>query len=322
MLEYRLRGLMAAAMLACCAACTSGTMQPTIGNFATATGLAQANLNAREKSLDDAMVAYTTKVALTQPGLSARSDSDDCLTTSARCRLWVAVPGGRLPLTGTAGGEITELMDGILGYANDLAAIANANNGPALAAATDAASRSIIDLAGSIDGLAKAAKITMPGLHDNAAPLAQPLTQLVTIGLQQYSQARKFAALRSAVDAMQPVLEQAAPVFDAVAENGVRIDILAANDQYRAARAAYRASPQSADRLAALRRAAELYDVALQAKPTDLFEKLLAAHTAIATALRNPRPSFNAVWPILDQIVQEAAELAAAADKVETIKNS
>ena len=303
-------------------ACTTGQLQPTMTSLSGATALAQSKLVEQQRGLNEAMLAYTTKVALANPGLSARVESGDCRTSSARCRLWIAVPGGRLPLTGTSGAEITQLMDGLVGYASDLAAIANAGNGAELAAATKATSNSIVALTGSIDSFATAAGISTPGLKNLATPLAEPLTQLVNIGLNQYVERRKIEAIRIAVFAMEPVLEEAVPVFDAIAVQSVEIARLATDDQFRAARRAYQASPQSADRLASYRRAADLYDVALQTQPTDVFRKLGAAHAALADALRSQRPSFDTVWPILDQVLQEAAKLAAAAEQIEKIKNS
>ncbi len=311
-------------VVACLAvsSCTTSQVKPAVEQFAAATGDAKKALDAQTAALNDALIASANSWALASPGRPVTALAGDCTDGDPRCRLVVFTPhGDQAPFT-PGGGYVSALMQGFADYAAGLRDIVDAGDPVALNKATDGVKQSILAFAGTAANAAKLAGLDATALTANAAAVADPLEQIATLALQHYTDARKLAAIKAAVLGMDPILAEATPVFERTAELGRRVQVSAAEKRFTTLYAAYLHGPVTAKLLNDLRAAAVSYDTALQSHPDDVFATLGEAHAKLALALSGRAVSFNDLWPILNELSAEAAEVAAAAKKLQEAKSA
>ena len=293
-----------------------------IVSFADATKVAKKSLDDETDALDAALVTSANDWALASAGRPVKAMTGDCVDGAPRCRLVVFTPSGaQAPFTPSSD-YVAALMQGIADYAAGLQAIATAGDPVALSQATDGVKQSILAFAGTAANAAGMFGMDASGLNAQAAAAAGPLTDIATIALQRYTDARKVAAIRAAVMGMAPIFTSATPVFERTAELGRRVQLSAAEKQFSAAYHAYRRGPVTAKLLSDLRSSAVTYDAVLQSHPDNVFAKLDEAHGKLAGALSGRTASFKDLWPVLNELSAEAAKAAAAAKKLKDLKTT
>jgi len=310
MFAYRI--LSAALLCLAATGCTSNRLAEPIGKFAEITTAAAKNINEQQGLIVKATQDRATDTVI-MTGAPVVPYEGDCSIDDPevpRCRLRAFVTeGDAWPYSDSAFEDATgTLINGIVAYANNLAAIAGAGSQAEIEAATSAARANTLKLAGTTDTIRKQQGAASQ-LQANITPYAAPVAELVTFGLQQLVEAKRYKALRAATRQMVPVLHEAVMVFNEIAEEGVRLKLLSLQNAFNTAEDAYQRDTKSRAKLASYKLAAENLDAALQT-PADVMTKLEEAHNALVVALERRDKSFQDLWPPLQELAESAAKLA------------
>ncbi len=310
----------AAALIAFCSGCASNNLSAPIGEFARVTNEAVKSVTTQQNALVIATQDQIADTAATDDAPIVVAYDNDCDRRAERCRLRAFVGDSVWPYSnGAFDDAVGDLVGQIVAYANNLAAIAGAGTPAEIAAATSAVRANTLALAASIDSLRQQQGVT-DSLQASIAPYAAPVAELVTFGLQQLVEAKRRSALRAATHSMEPVLHEAVLVFNEIAEEGVRLKLIALDAAYRSTRQAYQADPKNRSKLAAYKAAADRFDDGLRT-PADVFTKLEEAHTALTRALDRRDTSFQDLWPLLQSVAESATKLASIAQQIDAAAN-
>lgn len=304
------------------AACNASDLQTPISSFSKATTAAQASLAQQQAVIDTALLdegAATAVAAAREKVAPIHAPTGDCEVGSTRCRLVVTnAKGVVLPISKGALPDhgVLDLMNAINDYATDLAAIASSDSSTKVEAALVQAKTSVISLAGSADAIGNVAATSPDSLTKKASAYAAPVTGLITFGVERYLERLKINALTDAVDTMEAVLPEATADFDRLSLYARNVTLTQLADGVDAAAKAYMFAKADKAKIAAYRAAAEDYDAALKS-PQGLFDNLAKAHTALAHALHHRDMTFAELWPYLQKVLAEAAQLATLTAQIE-----
>ncbi len=312
--------LIAAALLA---ACTTADVQSPIAGFNTALGSAKAKLVADQTDIDKYTLAHATAVA-TRPGAPRVFWADgDCGKDKPECRLLISDGGRPWPLTNRAIEHgVLDVMDGLVEYGDNLNKIATAKTAGEVETALGETKASITGFATAADNLGKATGATTGGVTPVVTAYSGPTMDLLNFGLQKYIERRKVAAISSAVHAMQPALDEAVILFEAIARDAARQRGIDIKERFEAAYDEFRIANTDKAKLVELGAAADTYDQFLQLKDATVFDDLANAHAALGDALDRKNLSFDQVWLQLKQISDDTAKFADLVEKLKDTKPS
>ena len=302
------------------AGCTSGQLKPAVLAFAETTAEAQIALNAQVSSLSEAFESESARWAISSPG-RIEVQSGDCVGLTGRCRLVVRTPHGDVAPFSLSSGYTTAMMKGFADYSANLKGILDASDPVALSKATDGAKASIIAFGATVENTAKAFGRDASGLSAAVTAAAGPLTEIAVVALKRYTDAKKVEAIKAAVLIMDPALDEAVAVFERVATDARRIQILAAQDKFIAADGVYFRSAPTSKIVRDYRDAAVVYDTALQTETSEIFAKLRTAHHRLALAAQGGNLALRDLWPILADLSSDAAKAATAASHLRSVKD-
>lgn len=290
--------------------CGAGDYKPPITAFSAATKVAAASLAEYEGTLDGAALEANLSLALSNPAV-LRVTAGDCIPGSTRCRLVIRSRSGEeQPLIpGPIDPNIRRLMAGLVAYSADLEAIVAADTEGEVKAAADAAKGNLISLAKSVDALNKQLNAPSQDLEKAATAFAAPVADAVVYLAGKYVATLKLDALRKATGTMSEIFPTLTTVFGVVADAGMTRKRNHVGRAYDAASLAFASEPRTRPKLDALRVASEAYDAALVTDPKTVFKSLEQAHGALSQALKRPEPTFEMLWPLIQQVAAEAEKL-------------
>ena len=294
--------------------CAAGNYLQPIQKFRTATDDAKTSLDAELKAVDNTILDYSLSLAAADNDSKIVTVGGDCLTDSARCRLTLVAKDGDWPFSrGALGQNVSDLMAAVATYSATLESIASATTAADIQKGLNDAKANAISLAGTIETIPGAT----PGLKDRVTAYAGPITELVGFGLRQYTESVKIAALRTAVGAMDIDLDAMVFVFDEASKAAANSNLEVLSQALIKAHLDLLDKPHDKKTLEALRTAAENLDTALIGRPIAMFVALRQAHAALNDALQGRFRSFEAVYPHLQTVIDEAQKFAHAAKQLE-----
>jgi hypothetical protein len=287
-------------------ACSTTEYGKPINDFAAATNDAATALARLDAQLADSYSAVLEKGILSnttfvQPKVQGRDK--DCLADSARCRLELvdrktnevkAYPP-QPPLA-----TMSEVMARINKYAANLKALVEADTAKDAEANVNAA-------LGSVQNLAE----TLAGAEKPVPQFATSAGAAVNWVVGQYVDHVKFAGLQRATATAKPVVRDAANLFaktSTVAELSPRADFAdAVNDAIEPLRTA---RTRTSSNLAAARQSAARYDAILTTTPNQVFQRMAAAHDALADSLQGEGATLVTALARIEAFGDEAKKLA------------
>jgi hypothetical protein len=285
-------------------ACSVTDYQQPITRFAGATKNAESALNNLNTEVTSAYTKLLRAQAVAGQGL-VEVPPGDCLFSSAHCRLDLLDRDGQTqPLTPPAAlANMTALMASISTYANNLVALVSADTAAAVAANVNATLGSIDSLAETVE---KAGGDTQPV---DLAAYTTPAGEAVLWIVGQYTASVKLDGLRRATKEAQPVIAQAAAVFEKAAALAANIPKDAMAQEVSQRLDAFDSSP-SQQNLEDLITSANQFNQFLEAKPADVFAKMNAAHEALTRQLQGDDVSLAQAVARIESFAAEAETLA------------
>ncbi|MEZ5830017.1 MAG: hypothetical protein R3D05_02420 [Dongiaceae bacterium] len=288
------------------AACSTADYSKPVNDFAAATGNAKSALTDLNAEVTAAYRVYLDK-SIAKGDLLLTHESNDCEVESDRCRLIVLDKNGENagdyppepPLT-----RMTLLMGEIDGYAANLKALLEDNTAQQVEADVNAALGSIQHLATTVSELQ-----TPPGAAPADIPqFATPVGEGVNWVLGQYIERVKFKGLQRATAEAKPVIRRAADLFDIASSVAAAPRVEMANE----VAAAQDAAQTSRDRTGndAYAKAAAKFDALLAEGPPEMFQRMAAAHDALAESLQGEHMSLATVNARIQDFAAQAEQLA------------
>lgn len=285
-------------------ACSTADYQKPIDDFAAATSDANASLAQLNDQVTDAYKAVLDRSVIEGKMFIKMADAN-CQTTSERCQLIVLANEGddgepyppQPPLT-----NMTLVMSGIASYAQNLKNLLAADTASQVETQVNAALASVQNLAATV--------ATAEGQPAGSVPaFATPVGAAVNWVVGKYVDHVKEDGLQAATAAAKPVIRQAADLFATTAtfvsdvpRSELAEDVSKALDDFRA--------NGNASTLAALASSAARYDQLLVSAPPQLFERLGAAHDALADALQDQDVTPADAIARIEAFATEAQKLA------------
>jgi hypothetical protein len=276
----KLRSRAVIALLIAVAACSVTDYQEPITKFATASKHAETALTALNTEVTDAYTALLQERAVTGQGL-VEEQAGDCLSDSEHCRLdLLSRDGTTQPLTPPpALGNMVVLMQSITIYANNLVALVSADSAAAVTTSVNATLGSIESLADTVEKAGGNAQTV------NLAAYRTPVGEAASWIVGQYVARVKLDGLRRATTEAQPVIAEAARVFEVAAAEAAVVPRATMAQDVRERLNAFDASPSQAN-LELLIQSADQLNQLLQAKPSDVFAEMSRAHAALTNELQ------------------------------------
>jgi hypothetical protein len=299
--------LLLATTLALAGCATSLATTAAIQGFAEATTAASEGLQALDESAAARLAVVQRESVLERP-VRVRAEEDSCLATSARCALVYRKTRDSTPVAFAPASLIPqqrEIMQTIAAYADALVAMQEADATKEMNAAIDSASGSIARLGALAPphGLALAAAAPAIG---RAAKLAFSLWQ----------EHVKRKATREAVDAMDPVLQEAARLMSDTARFASLPSKRVLADAYDAAEEKLRDGSATKGELDAYVKAARSLDAVLSIDDRAVFVQLGKAHAALREALTDPKVDFATAVQAIQAFASRANELLEIAQEL------
>src|SRR5262245_8804100 len=294
--------------------CSTSDFKQPVAAFSAATKVAATSFDDYANSVDK--FAQEQNISDVASGRAVvKIPNTDCKLTSKQCRIFISANDGVKPLKSSIVPNVRKIMTGLIAYAGHLEAVATSDSADELKNVIDRSKTNLIDLAKAADTLnAQLGRKT--ALESKVTAFAPSLTNWLTFALTKYTDEIKLEALREATGRMQTIFPDVAELFVVVGFSDR--DIMKANlfDKFKHAESEMDAPP-SKQQLKALQAAADAYNASLTGKPGDVFIKLSEAHTALAEALQMPKPSFETVFALIQQIADAAAKLVSDAKAFE-----
>jgi hypothetical protein len=303
-------------------ACLQSDFKTPIEGFKKATEGASVAFNDYANALDNYqyeqnisdLVAKRAKLVVPPEDCDPESK-----TAKKQCRLFVSTPSGPQPVKSSIAPHARRIMTGLVLYAGHLEAITKAETAAQIKSAVDGAKANVTELAKAVDALnAQLGRKT--ALEPQLASIAGPIANILTFALTKYAEHIKLDALRDATARMDVAFPDIVELFATIAERNNRTRRSHAFAVFQRARAEFGANP-SKQSLQDLQEAAAALDVTLAAKPAEVFYKLSKLHNELTNALNSPEPNFETVFAIVQQILNEASQLAADAKALEAALN-
>lgn len=302
----RLRQFLAATMLLAATACSTADYGKPVNDFAAATGEATTVLSELNIQLADGYAGVLENSVLKRRGL-ARAKAGECLAgASTRCRVEIVTTDGQTrpyppepPLA-----RMSLLMAQINRYAANLKALLEADTARQAEGHVNAALGSVQSLAQTVVEAGGA------GTGASVPQFATSAGAAVNWVVGQYVESVKYEGLQRATAAAKPVIRDAANLFSATAastgELVVRSDLAEATSLAKDALAA----DNSKASLAAFAQSAATYDAFLTSGPQQMFQRMAAAHDALAESLQNEDVTFVTAVARIEAFAAEAKKLA------------
>jgi hypothetical protein len=284
------------------AACNvSSDFQEPIAEFSTATGKAQTALTDLDSNAAKELTALRHADAIATPTRVSRVEG--CTPQADRC----IVSLGPDPAGDDQGGPLTvtsitptyvQAMREISLYAKSLDDIVKADATGAVKTGLDKASAAAAQLA-SLAGKQYEVAVNAFSVPFNAA---------ATWVFGQYQESIKLHALREATRRMQTVLPEAAAMFGDAADRAHLVAVTRLVDTFgdKQIDFATTASPANLD---SYLDAAQRLDIALQVKPSEVFQQLNLAHHELAAALESDDITFGEAILQIDRLVTKVEQL-------------
>lgn len=285
-------------------ACSTADYKKPIDDFAAATADANTSLAALNQQVTEAYKAVLDRSIL-EGKMFIKTAKADCETTSERCQLIVFADNEdesepyppQPPLT-----NMTLVMSGIVSYAQNLKNLLEADTATQVETQVNAALASVQNLAETVSSVQGGAAQPVPQFATSVGAAANWV-------VGKYVDHVKEEGLQEATAAAKPVIQQAAKLFSETAKfisdvprSELAEDVSAAVDALRA--------NNSASNLAALASSAERYDQLLVSAPPQLFERLGAAHDALADSLQDQDVTLADAIAHIEAFAVEAQKLA------------
>lgn len=297
-------------------ACSTAEYGKPVTDFAKATDdastvLAQLNTQVTQAYGEVLERSILNRRALVR--LHSSQGSQDCLTSSERCRLEIVTRDGKIepypPIPPLA--RMTLIMTQMNLYAANLKALVEADTAREVETDVNAALASTQNLAQILADLQGGSSQPVPQF---ATPVGAAVNWLVG----QYVEHVKFAGLQRATAAAKPVVREAGSLFATTA--GFVSDVARADLAEDVSRAvdAFRAAGNKAN-LAALTQSAARYDALLNATPPQLFQRMVAAHDALADSLQGENVTLVAAIARIEAFSVEAKKLVKILKDIEAV---
>jgi hypothetical protein len=303
------RVLLPAACALILVACDAARYDKPIATFAGAAANAETALATLDETTTAQYTTFLSEQARSDLRFAVLAAPRECQSDSRRCRIVLRNPATDReppqfppdPLLG----NMVRVMGEIRAYAQNLAALVADDSAGAAEADVNAALASIQKLANTVAEAKGTGKQAVPSF---ATPVGAGVNWLVG----QYANHVKLAGLRRATAEADPVIREAAALFETAAQVGT--DVLRPDlaRSFQAKLDAYQEDRANAAKLNAAVEAARAYDELLQAQPSQTFRKLGEAHAALAGALNDRDIS----WP---QAIAEIQGFAAQAEQLAKI---
>ena len=290
------------ALLTLAACNVSSDFQEPIAEFSTATGKAQTALADLNTEAAKELTALRRADAIAMPTRVKRVDG--CTPEATRCIVGLEPnptdltdEGGALTVSSIIP-EHVQAMQEISLYAKSLDDIVKADATGAVKTGLDKASAAAAQLA-SLAGKQYEVAVNAFSVPFNAA---------VTWVFGEYQEAVKLKALREATRRMQTVLPDATSKFGQAADLAHLVAVTRLVDTFgdRQTDFTATASPPNLDAYLA---AAQRLDVALQVKPSEVFQQLNLAHAELAAALESDDITFGEAILQIDRLVAKVEQL-------------
>lgn len=285
-------------------ACSTAQYGKTVNAFAAATGEAESALAQLNTELAQGYGEVLESRALGGQAF-VRIKGNECQTRSERCRLVVIGRDGvendyppTPPLT-----RMTLVMTQISRYAANLKALVEADTARQAEADVNAALASTQNLAQTVAGLGGPGGQPVPAF---AAPAGAAANWIVG----QYVEHVKFAGLQRATAAAKPAIRDAGTLFVAVADIASDAPRAVLAEEVSQTVDAFRAGRNKAN-LTAMARSAGRLDAFLTSAPPQMFQKMVAAHDALADSLQGGSVTLVDAVARIEAFAAEAKKLAA-----------
>jgi hypothetical protein len=291
------------ALMVTVSACSVTDYQEPITQFATASKNAETALNALNTEVTDAYTALLRERAVAGEALVEEPEGD-CLFDSEHCRLdLLARDGTTQPLTPPpALRNMVALMESITSYADNLVALVSADTAAAVTTNVNATLGSIESLAETVEK-AGGAKQSV-----NLAAYRTPVGEAASWLVGQYVARVKLDGLRRATTEAQPVIAEATSVFEVAADQAAVVPRATMAEDVRQRLAAFDSS-HSEQNLEQLIQSADQFNQFLEAKPSDVFAKMNAAHEALTNQLQGKDVTLAEAIARIESFAAEAERL-------------
>jgi hypothetical protein len=284
-------------------ACSTAEYGKPINEFATATDEAATVLSQLNAQVAQAYGGVLESSILNRRALVRFQGGQDCLTTSERCRLEIVTRDGKTEQYPPAAplARMTLIMGQMNRYAANLKALVEADTAREVEVNVNAALASTQNLAQTLAALQGG---TSPPVPQFATPVGAAVNWVVG----QYVEHVKFAGLQRATATAKPIVREAGGLFATTA--GFVSDVARADlaDEISRAVDTFRTSGTKAN-LAALAQSAGRYDALLTATPQQLFQRMVAAHDALADSLQGENVTLVAAIARIEDFSVEAKKL-------------
>jgi len=296
-------------------ACSTVDYSKPVDDFTAATKEAETVLSQLNRQVTDAY-AEILRDNIASGDALVRISQDDCQTDSARCRLVIVYRDGEeepYPPE-PALKQMTLVMGAISTYAVNLKSLLDADTAKKVESQVNAAMGSIQNLAQTVSKINK-----KEGTEEGKVPeFATPIGEAVNWLAGQYVERVKFRGLQQATEAAKPVVRKAADLFEDTASFASDVpratlaeEVSTANDTFR--------SRGNKSNLNSFAKSAAKYDALLLSTPSSLFERLGAAHDALANKLEGQPLSFASVTAQIEAFAAEAKQLAKILKNIKAI---
>lgn len=285
-------------------ACSTADYQKPIDDFATATADADTSLARLNEQVTAAYKAVLDR-SIIDGKMFIKTAKADCETRSERCQLIVFAENEdesepyppKPPLT-----NMTAVMSGIARYAQNLKNLLEADTASQVEMQVNAALASVQNLAGTVAAAQGDAAAPVP---EFATPVGAAMNWVVG----KYVDHVKQDGLQEATAAANPVIQKAAALFAQTADFVSDVPRSTLAEDVSQALDAFRANG-NAGNLAALSSSAAEYDQLLVSAPPQLFERLGAAHDALAQSLQDKDVTLADAIARIEAFSTEAQKLA------------
>ena len=306
----RTRSIVILALLAGTSACSVTDYRQPINQFAAATKDAETAISTLNSNVTKVRDEQLREQAVGGE-LRVQEVPGDCLASSDQCRLQLLSRDRTTqPLTPPPlMANMVALMQSITAYANNLVALVSADTAAAVAANVNATLGSVGNLAMTID--------KPVDLAHYETPVGEAAAWIVG----QYTASVKVDGLRRATSDAQPVIAEATKVFETAAATAAMIPRTTLAEQVRDARNAFDADRSQANLEQLVDRANQLNQL-LEAKPSDVFDKMNAAHQALTNELQGGPVTLTEAFAKIQLFAAEARKLAQIAKAFAAAANS
>ncbi|MGH6880536.1 hypothetical protein [Hypericibacter sp.] len=283
-------------------ACSTVDYGKPVNDFAAATNDAESALSQLNVQVTEAY-SEVLKNSVVSGRAFVKTNDEECLTLSVRCRLIIQAEDGTKEIYPPAPplAQMTLLMAQINKYAGNLKALLEADTATKVETQVNAALGSVQNLAETVAAAGGGSAATVPQF---ATPVGAGINWIVG----QYVEHVKLSGLQRATAAAKPVIRDAAGLFTAastfasdVPKSELAEEVSQAVDTFREG-----SNASNFDRLV---QSTVKYDALLVSTPPQLFQRMAAAHDALADSLQDKNLTFATALARIEAFAAEAKKL-------------